>query len=109
MNQKQMCLESFTQASFDALLAGLTNEGYVIDGREVLGVPFSSTQIEHLNQQVFDTLCDLFEVNPQLEIRSAGKYFYSQGAFYIVYDKNSYEYESAQQILTKYVNSLPVE
>lgn len=107
MDQRKMCLESFTRESFHALLNGLRNEGYVIDGREVLGIRFSSTQIERLDQEVFDQLCDLFGVDSELRVLSTGKFFDSQGAFYIMYDTNCHDYESAQRILAKYVDDLP--
>lgn len=107
MDQRKMCLESFTRASFHALLKGLRDKGYVIDGQKVLEIPFSSMQIERLDQEMFDQLCDLFGVDCELRVRSTGKFFDSQGAFYIVYDTSCHDYESAQRILAKYVDGLP--
>ncbi len=107
MDQKTMCLESFTKETFGALVHGLSSDGYVIDGREVLGIPFSSTQIEHMDQEILDQLCVRFDVNPGIEIASAGKFFSSQGAFYIIYDTSVHDYKSAQNILAKYVGGLP--
>mgnify|MGYP001314938721 CR=1 FL=1 len=56
-NQRQACLESFTKETFNALVFGLLDEGYIIDGRKTQEISFSSTQIEHLDQDVFNELC----------------------------------------------------
>lgn len=107
MKQKEMCLESFNSETFGVLVSGLTNEGYVIDGRKVQGVPFSSTQIEHMDQDIFAELCERFELNPEIEVETAGNFFSSQGAFYILYDTSVHDYQSAQKVLTNYVDTLP--
>ena len=107
MNQREMCLESFTSETFGVLVSGLTNEGYVIDGREIQGIPFSSTQIEHMDQEIFDELCEQFEVNPAIKVETAGYLFCSQGAFYILYDTSVHDYQSAQKVLAQYIGTLP--
>ncbi|WP_156000878.1 hypothetical protein [Thioalkalivibrio sp. ALJT] len=106
MRQQKMCLESFDGESFGALVSGLENEGYVIDGREVRGITFSSTQIEHINQDIFNQLCARFQVNAEVEVGVAGKFFSSQGAFYILYDTSIHDHAGAQKVLEKYVDTL---
>ena len=106
MRQKEL-LESFDDELFYTLVSGLENEGYVVDGREVSGMAFSSTQIEHMNQEIFNELCARFKVNSDIEVRVTGNFFSSQGAFYILYDTNAHDYASAQKVLAKHVDALP--
>lgn len=107
MNQRKMCFGSFNKRNFQALLYGLSMDGYVIDGRKTLGITFSTTQIEHINQEIFDQLCAEFGFNIHFYISKAGNFFPVQGAFYIVFDKEILDYKCAQDVLTTYVNSLP--
>lgn len=107
MKQKEMCLTSFDEESFSSLVSGLMNESYVIDGREVRGITFSSTQIEHMDQEIFNKLCVRFHVESGVEVRTTGNFFSSQGAFYIIYDTSTYDYQSAQKVLAKFVDTLP--
>ena len=107
MGQKEMCLESFNKETFNALVDGLINEGYVIDSRKVRDIPFSSTQIEHMDQEIFNQLCTRFKVKPEIQVGAAGNFFNSQGAFYILYDTSIHDYQSAQKELAKYVDALP--
>lgn len=109
MDKRKICLGSFSKETFDVLVHGLTREGYVIDGRKVLGLSFSSTQIEHLDQEVFDQLCNLFGRESDLKLESGGNYAPSQGATYIIYDASVHNHCSASQILENYVNKLTIE
>lgn len=106
IKQKEMCLESFNSETFEVLVSGLKDEGYVIDGREVQDIQFTSTQIEHMDQGIFNELCRRFDISPVIEVKTVGNFFSSQGAFYILYDTSVYDYQSAMNVLTKYVDAL---
>ena len=82
-------------------------EGYVIDGKESRGISFSSTQIEHINQEIFDQLCSAFGFDVDFCISTAGDFFTGQGALYIVYDGEVHDYKTAKVILQNYANSHP--
>jgi len=106
MDQLKMCFDSYNRHNFQSLLYGLSMDGYVIDGRESYGITYSSTQIEHLNQEIFNQLCSLFGFDVDFRILKTGNYFSDQGALYIVYDQEVYDYKDAQAILLNYANSL---
>lgn len=49
-----------------------------------------------------------FQTTTAITISTKGCFSKLQGAFYIVYDTECYDYESASRILKKYVDDLPV-
>jgi hypothetical protein len=104
MHQDQMCFDSFNESNFKALIAGLINNGYVIDGEDVEGVTFSSTQIEHLDQEMLGQLCDKFNISEDIKVSTSGGYSNTQGALYIIYNTSIVDYVLAESILQKHLN-----
>jgi len=103
MNLQEEYFNSFTKLSFNILIRCLEEQGFVIDSKEEYGISFSTVQIEHMNEDMFNNLCNKFNITTEIKFSKTG-YFYSEcGAYSIIFDENIYDYKSARQELDKYV------
>lgn len=108
MTTNEQVLKNFNdKESFMVFVETLENQGYVIDGKEESGLSFSSTQIEHINQKVYDILCNTHEIASYIDnLHVTGSFYQEHGAYYIAFDGDRYEFESAKQLLNEYIRIL---
>lgn len=104
---KKVAFESFCEESFRVLLDSLSIQGYVFDFIEVDGVTFTTKQIEYLDQEMFQVLCNKFaNTCTEFSVSSTGDYFEGNGNMYIAYNKKMYSYYDAIALLNKKVMSI---
>jgi hypothetical protein len=106
MNLNEEYFNSFSHKDFELLIEILETQGYVIDGKEEQGISYSSTQIEHMTQDMFNRLCQKFDISNELNVSAVGNFYQSEGAVYVLFDSKKYEYKEIKIILDSYVNSL---
>lgn len=106
MNLNEEYFNSFSHKDFELLIEILETQGYVIDGKEEQGISYSSTQIEHMTQDMFNRLCQKFDISNELNVSVVGNFYQSEGAVYVLFDSKKYEYKEIKIILDSYVNSL---
>lgn len=103
MDLKEEYFNSFSKKDFEILLNCLNTQGYVIDGKDENGITFSSVQIEHMSQNMFDKLCLKYSFESNIIISTTGNYYPEEGAYYIVFNEEYYEYSEAKIIMDNYV------
>lgn len=81
-------------------------QGYVVDGKKENGLSFSSTQVEHMTQELYDSLCDLHEIENNINIHKTGHFYPEHGAYYIAFDGDRYEFKSARKVMDRYISTL---
>lgn len=106
MNLNEEYFNSFSKNDFEVLVRTLETQGYVIDGKEEEGLPFSSNQIEHMSQDMFDRLCAKHNISSDIEVSTTGHFYAEHGAYYIVYNEELYDYNQARNIMDKYISTL---
>ena len=106
MDLEEKYFNSFTENDFEILVRTLETQGYVIDGKEEEGLSYSSVQIEHMSQNMFNRLCTKFNISSKINIFCIGHFYPTEGAFYIVYNKEIYELEEAKKIMDIYISTL---
>lgn len=105
MNYKEEYFNTFNKNDFEVIVRTLETQGYVIDGKEEEGVSFSSNQIEHMSQEMFNKLCAKFKILCDIKVSKTGHFYSDNGAFYIVYNEKFYKYEEARRIMDKYITN----
>ena len=88
--------EIFNENSTSELAESLEEFGYVIDG---INNTFSSTQLEFMNQEIFDELCEKYNIHHDFTISTIGGYSDTEGALYMVYNSDDISFEKARNIL----------
>jgi len=106
MNLKEEYFKSFRKNDFEILFKTLNTQGYIIDGKEEEGLSFSSVQIEHMSQDMFDRLCIKYNFPSNVKVSVVGHFYPEHGAYYIVFNKEFYDYNEAKNIMDKYISSL---
>jgi len=106
MNLKEEYFNSFSKNDFKVLVRALETQGYVIDGKEEEGLPFSSVQIEHMSQDMFDRLCTKHNISSNIEVSTTGHFYPEHGAYYVVFNEEFYDYNQARNIMDKYISTL---
>jgi hypothetical protein len=106
MNLKEEYFNSFSKNDFEVLVRTLESQGYVIDGKKEEGLPFSSVQIEHMSQDMYNRLCTKYNISSDIEVSTTGHYYPEHGAYYIVFNEEFYDYNQAKNIMDKYINTL---
>lgn len=106
MNLKEEYFNSFSKNAFEVLVRALETQGYVIDGKEEEGLPFSSVQIEHMSQDMFNRLCSKHNISSNIEVSTTGYFYPEHGAFYIVFNNKFYNYDEARNIMDNYIKTL---
>lgn len=97
---------SFSKNDFEVLMRTLESDGYIIDGKEEEGLTFSSVQIEHMLQDMYNQLCVKYNISSNIEVSTTGHYYPEHGAYYILFNEEFYDYNQARDILDKYINTL---
>ncbi len=103
MNLQEEYFNSFTQSDFEILVKCLEGQGFVIDSKEEYGIGFSTVQIEHITEDMFNKLCNKFNLTTEITFSKTGRYYQKAGAYSIIFDADVYDYESARKELDKYV------
>lgn len=106
MNLEEKYFNSFSKNDFEVLVITLESQGYVIDGKEEKGLPFSSVQIEHMTQDMYNRLCTKYNISSDIKVSTIGHFYPEDGAYYIVFNKEFYDYNQARNIMDTYISTL---
>lgn len=106
LSYKEQYFNSFDESSFKIMVDCLQNQGYVIDIKEENNIMFSSVQVEHMTQNMFDKLSNKFMINININVFPIGDFYENSGACYMVYNTDIYEYEDAKKVLDLYVSQI---
>jgi len=105
INLQEEYFNSFAKSDFEILVKCLEEQGYVIDSKEEHGISFSTVQIEHMNIDMFNSLCKKFNITTEIEFSKTGHYYSEHGAYSIIFNVDQYDYETARKELDNYVNA----
>ena len=99
MDDRNEIMQSFLPNVFKEIYNKLESKGYVTDIEDTIG----STQIEEIDQEMFDDLCGKFGLNVSMKIATVGGFYTGtserKGANYMIYNEESYTQEEAQKKL----------
>jgi len=106
MDLQKEHFDSFIQNNFEILVKILNTQGYIIDEKDENGMSYSSVQLENMSQDIFNKLCNKFNISSDIYVSGTGGFYHKQGsAYYILYNETKYELSEAQKILDMYVKS----
>lgn len=86
---------SFDDHDFRRLVTLLETKGYVIDTKD----GFSSVQIKHMTEDMFDQLCKKFEIKADITYSKTGGYYPTEGGYSMLFNSNIVDYAEAKKIL----------